>query len=615
MNRVVVCNSALAYPRLPDELLRDDNVLLPLIERFEEALFASFHGYEELQRRFPEFNLEVRAIARDLAELMPPRISQVREEWGHNVWELFADHFVKFSLGACMFNARLAEIAAAGGPREVLAWERIHDEGWWSGRQMVGEVAQTIAALSGARLQRRSSRLRRWARAAAMRVAPFVQAWRWLGRQRPCANRSTREPVDVAIAVLGPSLVELCDIVADSIRARGLSVLRVDLPAATDEPWLPEGRTPSVRIYDWCVASDIADGRRDLLAAPLAARQVCRRLADFRALSQLPPPMLQVVRRRLWPSIVRDLTFCAYHARLWKRLLDTLRPRVLLTFVAFNEFLAPGVLQANHRGIPTVCLQHGIWGPYFRAGALLPYDEVLVFGDYAREMLEPIASPRTQFTMTGHPAHDRPSAPARRNGQLRAELAGDLDAVVLVTTQATERRLAAYERRWWIECTAEACERLGARMVIKVHPQETDLSAYEAVARAHPGLVRVVRHGEISLDELICASDLLMTRFSTTAVEAALLETPVVTVNLVSRRDQYPYAAEGAAVGAYSCEEIEAALRTLLTDEAARRELLAGQRRFLDRHLGIRDGRAAERVAERIVAHVGRSEAVRGGNL
>ncbi len=604
MKRLIVTNSALAYPRVPDDVLRPGDGVLPLVERFEEALFMASPGYGQLREQFPELNLRARAIARQMGALLPDSLAAKRDEWGHCVWELFADTFVKFTLGPVLCNTILARHAAAERPATVVAYERPSDLGWWTGRQMVDAVAATIAQLSDAALVPGANSVRRWARSASLRTLPFAQTLNWFRRHRHGGPKIDTEPVDVAIVVLGPSLLGLCERVSAGLTDAGLTAMRLDLPVAAAGGRLPEGPGPTANLYDWSDDVAVRAAQTGLGASLEAVRGASRALADFEPLRGLPAPMLAVIRRRLWASVVRDATICRYHALLWQRALDHLQPRALLTFVAFNEHLAPGVLQARHRGVPTMCLQHGIWGPYFRAGAFLPYEDVLVFGDYAREVLAPVLWSHTQMTTTGHAGYDGTSPTRTRDDSLRGELLGDCSAAVLVTTQATELRLAASEERWWIECIAESCGLLDAHMIIKAHPQEEDLRAYEALAERRPETVSVIPHGTRAVDELILASDVLMTRFSTTALEAALLGTPVIQVNLLSRLDQYPFAEEGAAIGAYSPAEIHAALQRVLIYPEHRRELVAAQQRFLDRHLGLRDGRATERVVARVVERV-----------
>lgn len=607
MKRIVVTNSALAYPPVPPDVLRPDDLVLPLVERFEEALFMAGPGYDELRELFPDFNLQVRALSLEIASLLPDWLGEPVEEWGHSAWDALADHFVKFSLGPLIVNSLLAEHAAALEPQEVLAWELASTDGWWSGRQMVGEVAEAIATQSGARLTRRSSALRRLFRQPLMRFAAPRQAEGFFTGLR-CAHYELPEAeCDVVFVLAGPTLVPIFDRLGSHLRERhGLKVLGIETPQGGPDETIAPGTLERASLYAFSEPAIPDAGRLDARRASRDTSRVAARLTELPTLADLPPPLLQVLARRLRTTLIRDVTESVCHARLWQRALHHLRPRVLVAFNAYNDKLAPAVLQARHRGIPAMTLQHGIWGPLFKAAALLPFDEVLIFGDYAREMLRPIAADHTRFIRTGHSLYDEVFEPVD-GSQLRAELLGEREHLVTVTTQPVELRLSTNESRWWLRGLADACEQLNALMVIKPHPhEEAALSRYRALSEQMTS-VRLIPHGEVSLEQLIAASDLLVTRFSTTAFEAALLGVPVMTVNLSGGPDQYPFAEEGAALGVAEYDQLLPALRSLLIDPQTRAKVLEGQQPFLDRHLGSRDGQATERIAERIVEQAHRN--------
>jgi len=324
----------------------------------------------------------------------------------------------------------------------------------------------------------------------------------------------------------------------------------------------------------------------------------------FRAsdrLGDLTAAARAVLVRRMHNALIRDVPAIMYHSRLWRRLLDVVQPRAVVSFNSYNPTLAPGILQARARGIPTLACQHGIWGPLFLAGALLPYDDVLVFGEYTRELLSRIAQPGTSFCVTGHSLYDYHTCAEQPASETEAAR-----PMVLVTTQPIERRFQLAEPCSWLQALADACGELGARLVIKPHPQEVDLEAYHALARERPEVVTFVAHGERPLAELIGECEVLITRFSTTAMEANLVGKLVLTVNLGGGRDQYPYAEEGGAVAARSCEEILPVLRRLLTDQVTRQRLAQSRRRFIERHVGPADGRATERIAAIIAERAAR---------
>lgn len=606
MRRLIVTNSALAYPRVPDEVMRPGDVVLPLVERFEDALFMPGAFSDELPPLFPEFNLRTRALGRSLGSLLPEWLGRARPEWGHSAWDACADYFVKFALGPVLGNLILAERAAQERPAEVLAWELPDDPGWWTGRQMVVEIAEVIATRCGARLTTVSSRSRRVARDLLAPLIPPVQATRLLGGYGHLPRGDPPDRADVLFAILGPTLVPLFDRIGVRLQSEhGLRVAGVDLPAGPPGEAITPGDLQRYRLHNLLEPAMMREAQAVAMAGPHAVAEVLRALAEFAPLTHVPRELRAVLTRRLHASLTRDLSLGVLHARLWQRALDALRPAAVVGFVHYNELMAPLVLQARHRGIPTLYLQHGICGPLFRAEALLPYDDLVVFGEYARVMLAPLAQPDADFTLTGHSVYDDLTA-GPTAGMLREQLLGQRRHLVLVTTQPIEINLRAYERRWWLEVLAEACVALDARMAIKPHPRE-DPGLYESLAERWPAHVSLIPHGAHELSALIGAADVLVTRFSTTVFEAALLDRPAMTVNLAGGEDQYPFAAEGAALGVYAEEQLLPTLRRLLRDATARARLARSRRQFLDRHIGPRDGRATERIAALI------AERARGG--
>ncbi len=616
MKRIIVANSALAYPPPPESVLQPGDAVLPLVERFEDALFMSLPGYE-LQERFPEWNLEVRALARSLGDLLPEWVTRPVPAWGHSAWDTAVDHFVKYSLGPILCNAELARQAARNEPDEVVAWELPHRAGWWSGRELVADVAHAIAAESGAHLELRTAS---WRRAVRDLVQPGLSLAHGIGYFRRARSAPGPEPTecDVLIAITGPTVVPLFDRVARRLQdEHDLRVQGIDVPIEGPGAMIREGELPRASLHALLDGGLLRRGAMDAVAGARTTGGLSRALAGFEPLRDLPAPLRSALVRRLRATLARTVPECLLHARLWERALDAARPSVFAGYNAYGVPLAPGVLQARHRGIPAVMLQHGMFGTYFKAGALLPYDELMVLGPYAREVLAPLASRHTSFFETGHSQFDdlcQEPELGREAAALRKELLKEHKHLVLATTQPIEVRLRENESRWWLELLGEACRGEQALLAIKPHPDENAMLVhYREIAERMPDTVRVIRHGEVPLRLLIAACDLLATRFSTTAVEAALLSTPVMTVNLGGGADRYPYVDEGAAEGVYSPQEMYPTLHRLLSEPQARRGLIAGQRRFLDRHLGFRDGRATERIASRIALWAGGKGSTRQG--
>ncbi len=621
MSRLIVRNSTLVYPPVPDSLLRADDRVLPMVDKFEETLFMAGPGYSELQALFPAFNLDVRSAAREIAAALPAWLGEPMPGFGHSVWDAYADNFAKFSLGPIAANAFLARHATALETDEVLAWELDATDAWWAGRQMVAEVAEAVGEACNAPVRRTASSLKRIFRDLILPAVRGLQVLRYFRGLRAAPtdqHASARQgPTDVLFVASGPTTIPLIDRIGARLEAEhDLRVMALETPPDGPAGRLAGGETPRGSLYAFTTPSMASAGVAEAMTIARQFPETAERLRECSLIRDLPPPLQDVLTRRLHGTMVSDLPRSLYYARLWQAALDKLQPRALVAFNAYNAVLAPAVFQARHRGIPTIMLQHGMFGPFFKAGALLPFDEVIVFNAYTRELLAAIADAHTTFTETGHCDYDdlreEPGLRAEADA-IRADRLGSPDHLVVVTTQPVEVRLMANEQRWWLELLAEACAQAGALMAIKPHPEERAiLPRYEELEARMPGTVRLIRHGELPLRALIAASDLLVTRFSTTAVEAALLQTPVMAVNLSGGPDQYPYVDEGAAEGVYSPEKMLPTLDRLLHDAGARRRLIESQQRFLDRHLGVRDGRATERIAARIATLAGSHHSIVG---
>jgi glycosyltransferase involved in cell wall biosynthesis len=132
------------------------------------------------------------------------------------------------------------------------------------------------------------------------------------------------------------------------------------------------------------------------------------------------------------------------------------------------------------------------------------------------------------------------------------------------------------------------------QLVIKVHPRE-DAEPYQEIAKKYrDSSIHVVK--DTDLYALISNCELLVTKFSTTALEAMMVDKPVVTINLSGQPTPVPYAEEGAALGVFRHEDIEQAIQKALYDEETRYKLKAGRDKFVRRWAGEPDGKAAQRI-------------------
>ena len=146
----------------------------------------------------------------------------------------------------------------------------------------------------------------------------------------------------------------------------------------------------------------------------------------------------------------------------------------------------------------------------------------------------------------------------------------------------------------------EAVERLeNVWLFVKPHQAESP-TPYEAIlARGGAAHTRMIS-GAKNLQELLFASDGLITVDSFASSEALVLGRPVLVVNLPNNLSAL--VERGVALGATSGASIEDALRKLVFDESARKDLEEKRKEYIQEFAFGADGRSTERIVEAILA-------------
>ena len=144
------------------------------------------------------------------------------------------------------------------------------------------------------------------------------------------------------------------------------------------------------------------------------------------------------------------------------------------------------------------------------------------------------------------------------------------------------------------------------RVVIKPKPDRSDTQEkwYKQLAE-DMGVEVVVLPRNSDTNEALYACDVLLTFYSTVALEAMILGKPVVTVNLTNQPDPVPYAQSGAALGVYRAEDIAPAVKKAWDDPETRKRLELGREKFLYEQFYKLDGQATKRVVELIYRMIG----------
>jgi hypothetical protein len=332
-----------------------------------------------------------------------------------------------------------------------------------------------------------------------------------------------------------------------------------------------------------------------------------------------------------WPLVREELAGIALLQWPWSAramdeaaaALDTLCPRVAITYAEAGGWGRALILECRRRGIPTVGLQHGFiyrhWLNYLHEPDEMTPDPThaadrgfpaptltLLFDEYAAKHLTDAGRfAPTTLQVTGSPrldalvTHVRQLTSSAIDEALASAgypftLSSSAKTMVLVTTKYKE---AVHALPALVEAAASL---LGVHLVIKTHPAET-ADVYAAVADGRPHVTVV--DASAPLAPLLRACRAVVTVNSTVALDAAVLNIPALVIGLPNNLS--PFVDAGVMRG---CDEgasevdIARALHRILYDEELRRQLARARDAFLTRFTITADGRAAERAAEAILA-------------
>jgi len=278
-----------------------------------------------------------------------------------------------------------------------------------------------------------------------------------------------------------------------------------------------------------------------------------------------------------------------------KNVTEVEKPEIIVVMDDRSGFGKSAVATGNLLNIPTLLVQHGLINDSPVYGPSL-VDKMAVFGNYTKEVLIKLGVYEQQIVVTGQPRFDKILNNKYGAKKFRRQLGINENKRIIVWAAAplspSENTLTL------IEIVAAVQEIEEVQLVVKFHPDDNMEWCRSKIEEI--GIKDIVLTRDGDLYELLHVCDVLITKHSTVALEAMIFDKNVITINLSSEPDGYPYAESGASVGVYKNEEILPAIKMVLNDEVARERLAENRKKFVYEHAYIQDGKATNRVADLI---------------
>jgi len=280
------------------------------------------------------------------------------------------------------------------------------------------------------------------------------------------------------------------------------------------------------------------------------------------------------------------------YIEILKRAIDTERPDIIIVWDDRSRFGKTVVATAHLKKTPTLIAQHGIIaGTLDDSGPTLA-DRMAVFGQYMKDCMVRGGAEPEKIVITGSPMHDRIVKNRFDKEKICNQLGINKDKkIVVFTTQPSGQEMMLRN------ILKPLKNHPNIQLVIKLHPSENGKMHKRAVKEMNSDAV-VIK--DVDLYGLLSASDVMLTEFSTTALEAMIIGKPVIIINLDNKPEVIPYVQSGAALGVYKPEDIISVIKDALYNEEIRKKLEEKRKKFVYEQAYMVDGKATERVVKLI---------------
>jgi UDP-N-acetylglucosamine 2-epimerase len=277
----------------------------------------------------------------------------------------------------------------------------------------------------------------------------------------------------------------------------------------------------------------------------------------------------------------------AFGMTYFQRVIDTVKPDILIVGDDRATPVRGHVLVAKRKGIPVLEIQHGMIIIQATPMDTPLSDKLAAGGDYSKDVYTNYGSKKEQIIVTGWPKFDtyvklKKSLAKRHNG-----------TDILFATQPMDTKLIL-----------DSIDAIGSfiedsthfRLIIKPHPTES-IKIYNPIIKKYKNVI--LHKSSDDFSSLIVSSDILVTLISTVAIEAAVLDKPIICIDTSNKESMF--ASSGIAIEVKNLEELIPAIKDVLYNEDTRQKLAEARAKFVYEHAYKQDGNASERVANLIV--------------
>ena len=279
----------------------------------------------------------------------------------------------------------------------------------------------------------------------------------------------------------------------------------------------------------------------------------------------------------------------------------SLRYFLTLPYRAFSFMLYDTLSWHQKIEIGMLCLKlRGAYGIYGHGDC----QKMALFGNAAKEMIISEGCDPKRIVLTGSPKFDSLYYSKNTNSKKlvceKWNIPQDREIILLLTQYFVEAGVwSSEQRRSFVIAVANAVAALpNAKLIIKLHPPQENETDYNEIVR------------NLSIDPIVCkysplpdllnACSLAITVSSTAALEAMVLEKPIIIVSLFDNEVGASFFKGSGSLYVENEQDMLSALQKALYDPQTRENMKKSTNKFVNEQAYRQDGLASKRIADLI---------------
>lgn len=338
---------------------------------------------------------------------------------------------------------------------------------------------------------------------------------------------------------------------------------------------------------------------------------------NFKELLQYKYINFDLIENRLAYYFATVFGIMVEYIEIAKRMIEEEKPDLILILNEYGRFERALVIAGKLRSVPVLAVQHGVIHPTHEGymhthdeispdgSAKSPYcpipDITAVYGAYHKDLLTKVSAyPEDSVVVTGQPRYDILCHVDKIYSKDKICKKYGIDPnhnIILWATafhgQDDEGNIKDFKALF------ETIQNIkDMTLIIKPHPidRQRHVKMIKDYLNNYQISVVVSPSSSDTYEQLfIC--DLMITKDSTTAMEAVALNKPVIVLDLNYKSDAIGYVKEGVALGVYKTEDLKPTIEKLLKNDS---ELAKNRKKYIEKYLYKIDGRATDRVVKLI---------------